>query len=195
MTQQTAETDVLDWVAEKAIREAQTEQSKAGRVVWDKNTESKPMVLWDVIDQSWTKPMEAENVFQLYLRKLCFRCTVCTFTSIHTGQVASHIAGVTRLAVEHRGAKPTMLLNGSQVVVVCSGCSASFKTMAQARGHIDQSKAMDAPHANAKELLVRRFLLRAPDEKPQAVVIETPQSQNGTTEWPRKRKRRQPLVR
>ena len=132
--------------------------------------------LWDVIDNTWTRPFPAGLATSYYLRKVVFRCSACIFTTPYANLVEPHIRGVRQSAAEHNGAEvtPTLPMPGVEPGQQCSGCGAVF-TARKGQGHKHLQAALNAApkHDGAKELLLRRFALGQPTVP--LVVSETSQ--------------------
>ena len=58
--------------------------NESGRdaVMFDVTSDSTKIRLWDLIDETWTAPLERDMATNHYLRKMVYRCSACPEASL-----------------------------------------------------------------------------------------------------------------
>ena len=158
--------------------------------------------LLDTVDGSTLKVLDESHAERKYLKKLVWRCSVCTFTTSAEGTythepIFKHIEDVTRSSDEHHGATASIVQVESYAKHQCSACGTQFLSRKGFDNHVESRMGGRAAHTNASALFVHRFVrsgsavpeplrIVARDGVPTTVEIEQPV-------WPqvdRKRRRR-----
>ena len=135
---------------------------------------STSMRLWDVIDQSWTKPLPNTTLKgsgqSNYLAKTVYVCSACNFTTLFSGGVAKHVTVALGQNVTHKDAKIDIVPNPMTGMPnqVCTGCGDTFESRpGQGAKHLEGMIAGGPVHRSADELLVKRFNL----DESEAVIL------------------------
>ena len=130
--------------------------------------------LWDVIDQSWTRPLPATMLKgsgqSNYLSKTVYVCSACNFTTLFSGGVAKHVTVALGQNVTHKDAKIDIVPNPMTGIPnqVCTGCGDTFASRpGQGARHLESMIAGGPVHRSADELLVKRFNL----DESEAVIL------------------------
>ena len=156
--------------------------------------------LWDVIDQSWTRPLPATMLKgsgqSNYLSKTVYVCSACPFTTSFAGGVAKHVNSALGQYESHKDATIDIVPNPvtGMPQQVCTGCGETFASRpGQGARHLEGVIAGGPKHRRADELLVKRFNL----DESEAVILskETVTSGDITTatgaeEWSGERRTR-----
>ena len=169
---------------------------------------STSMRLWDVIDQSWTRPLPTTTLKSSgqsnYLSKTVYVCSACHFTTLFSGGVAKHVTVALGQNVTHKDAKIDIVPNPMTGMPnqVCTGCGDTFASRpGQGAKHLEGMIAGGPVHRSADELLVKRFNLDESEavilskEKVTSVEVTTA---TGAEEWSGERqvrRRRRPRSR
>ena len=158
-------------------RERQRIVNESGRdaVMFDVTSDSNKIQLWDVIDKTWTAPLERDLAMNHYLRKMVYTCSVCTEASLFEDDIKRHIAQV-KTAYETCG--NAELIRGvgehGQITFTCSGCGAPMSMRKnQGQRHIDVIKDKYNAHTNVGEvqiLLTNRYTTSPSVSIPQQIV-------------------------
>lgn len=202
--------DVKEYQGElPSSRERQRIVNESGRdaVMFDVTSESNKIKLWDLIDNTWTAPLERDTAMNHYLRKMVYKCSVCTEASLFEDDIKRHLAQVKAGHETHADAE---LIRGiaehGQPTTTCSGCGAPMSMRKnQGQRHIDSINDKYDTHTEAgdvKILLTHRYTTSPSVSMPEQIV-ETIQfggtkpvvqqaSRNATEviRKPRKRRRR-----
>ena len=190
-------------------RERQRIVNESGRdaVMFDVTSDSNKIQLWDVIDNTWTAPLERDTAMNHYLRKLVYTCSVCTETSLFEDDIKRHIAQV---KTAYEMCADAELIRGigehGQPSFTCSGCGAPMSMRKnQGQRHIDGIKNRYDAHIEAGDveiLLTHRYTTSPSVSMPQQTVttihfggektVVQQESRNAieVIRKPRKRKRR-----
>ena len=135
---------------------------------------STTMRLWDVIDQSWTRPLPTTTLKSSgqsnYLSKTVYLCSACHFTTLFSGGVAKHVNTSLEQHVTHKDATIDIVPNPMTGVPqqVCTGCGETFASRpGQGVKHLEGMIAGGPVHRSADELLVKRFNL----DESEAVIL------------------------
>ncbi len=136
--------------------------------------------MWDCVEQAWTQPLPAYQVYQTSLRLVVFKCSACQYTTAFEGGVEAHAKQAVETAVAHQGAAlhdaPS---TGSLTGQVCSGCGVQFMLHKnRGRHHIEAALASGPLHKHVEEVLMKRFSLE-PSE-PVVLGRKVVLSTNGT---------------
>ena len=158
-------------------RERQRIVNESGRdaVMFDVTSDSNKIQLWDVIDNTWTAPLERDTAMNHYLRKLVYTCSVCTETSLFEDDIKRHIAQV---KTAYEMCADAELVRGigehGQPSFTCSGCGAPMsKRKNQGQRHIDGIKNRYDAHMEAGDveiLLTHRYTTSPSVSMPQQSV-------------------------
>lgn len=173
-----------------------TEQSGRSIVAFNSSEQVRQIRLWDNVDLSWTSPIEAGMAIHHCLRKVVFKCSACTETSVYDRDVATHIRRVRESYEIHKNAQ---MQNGGvaqgTTLIICSGCGGTFSNRKnQAGKHLEGIHRAYSQHRHgAKELVLFRFSL-APsalvspqsDARPELQQVE----RSGEVRRRRRRRRR-----
>ena len=157
--------DVKEYQGElPSSRERQRIVNESGRdaVMFDVTSESNKIKLWDLIDNTWSAPLERDTAMNHYLRKMVYRCSVCPEASLFEDDIKRHLAQVKAGHETHADAE---LIRGiaehGQPTTTCSGCGAPVSMRKnQGNQHIDRIK--ETYQAHVKEgtidvLLMHRY--------------------------------------
>ena len=158
-------------------RERQRIVNESGRdaVMFDVTSDSNKIQLWDVIDNTWTAPLERDTAMNHYLRKLVYTCSVCTETSLFEDDIKRHIAQV---KTAYEMCADAELVRGigehGQPSFTCSGCGAPMSMRKnQGQRHIDGIKNRYDAHMEAGDveiLLTHRYTTSPSVSMPQQSV-------------------------
>jgi hypothetical protein len=164
-----AQQRTLEQIAAARRPRTAEEAERAGETIWQSKDSTVARVrLWDNIDRTWTEPMEQGMVMAYTARKVVFKCTACTFTSIFEGGVARHISDVSEKYRQHsrdkhgRGASLDLIpaLPGAEPSMRCTGCNDVFLTRKDIAGrHLKRVVEEGPAHKDAQEVIMRRFSL------------------------------------
>ena len=142
------------------------------RRVWDTpeggiaqrlSDESQTNRLWDNVDGAWTLPLPQATI-PLYLHKVIFRCTACTFTGLGGDAVLKHLKAIGQNAEEHEGATllPQIQQDG-RVGLYCTGCGVLFSgRKGQGKKHLENVHQAVPLHEGARSVQMHRFSLVPP---------------------------------
>ena len=143
-------------------RERQRIVNESGRdaVMFDVTSDSNKIQLWDVIDKTWTAPLERDTAMNHYLRKLVYTCSVCTETSLFEDDIKRHIAQV---KTAYEMCADAELVRGigehGQPSFTCSGCGAPMSMRKnQGQRHIDGIKNRYDAHMEAGDVDIQHHL-------------------------------------
>jgi hypothetical protein len=116
--------------------------------------------LYDRVDGTWTAPMDRNFAFQDHLKKVVWKCTACTYTSVYDGQEEVHRTQVMQRARNHENARlDDERSPHGDPTIRCSGCGAVFRQARRhlAEAHIEEAVRMALVHKNAGQVLIHRF--------------------------------------
>jgi len=202
--------DVKEYQGElPSSRERQRIVNESGRdaVMFDVTSESNKIKLWDLIDNTWTAPLERDTAMNHYLRKMVYKCSVCTEASLFDDDIKRHLAQVKSGHETHADAE---LIRGiaehGQPSTTCSGCGAPMSMRKnQGQRHIDGINDKYDTHTEAGDvniLLTHRYTTSPSVSMPEQIVetiqfggekpVVQQESRNATEviRKPRKRRRR-----
>ena len=158
-------------------RERQRIVNESGRdaVMFDVTSESNKIQLWDVIDNTWTAPLERDTAMNHYLRKMVYKCSVCTEASLFQDDIKRHVAQV-KTAYETCG--NAELIRGvgehGQITFTCSGCGAPMSMRKnQGQRHIDSINDKYDTHTEVGDvniLLIHRYTTSPSVSMPEQIV-------------------------
>ena len=151
------------------------DESGRDAVMFDVTSDSNKIQLWDVIDNTWTAPLERDTAMNHYLRKLVYTCSVCTETSLFEDDIKRHIAQV---KTAYEMCADAELVRGigehGQPSFTCSGCGAPMSMRKnQGQRHIDGIKNRYDAHMEAGDveiLLTHRYTTSPSVSMPQQSV-------------------------
>jgi len=156
----------------RTMKRAASEREESFYAVVDDSSTS--MRLWDVIDQSWTRPLPTTTLKgsgqSNYLSKTVYVCSACNFTTLFSGGVAKHVTVALGQNVTHKDAKIDIVPNPMTGIPnqVCTGCGDTFASRpGQGARHLESMIAGGPVHRSADELLVKRFNL----DESEAVIL------------------------
>ena len=170
--------DVKEYQGElPSSRERQRIVNESGRdaVMFDVTSESNKIKLWDLIDNTWTAPLERDTAMNHYLRKMVYRCSVCPEASLFEDDIKRHLAQVKAGHETHADAE---LIRGiaehGQPTTTCSGCGATMSMRKnQGQRHIDSINDKYDTHTEAgdvKILLTHRYTTSPSVSMPEQIV-------------------------
>ena len=118
------------------------DESGRDAVLFDMDSESGKVSLWDQIDETWTSPFEKSIAMEHYLAKVLYRCSGCNETSLHEGDIERHLVQVESNYKNHADAELERNLGDSgQIALMCTGCGAPLSMRKnQGQKHIDRIK-------------------------------------------------------
>jgi hypothetical protein len=116
--------------------------------------------LYNHVDGIWTVPVDRNFALQDYLKKVVWKCTACTYTSIYDGQGEVHVRQIMQRARSHENARleEERSPHGGPIIR-CSGCGAGFRQARRhlAEVHIEEAVRMAPVHRNAGQVLIHHF--------------------------------------
>lgn len=130
--------------------------------------------LYDVVDGTWTQPLDRGQVYGKYLLKKVAKCTACTYTDPRSEELVwSHIGQVHESARDHEHAELIESKEDGQRVVQCTACSTTFVSykIQRANEHILRMRMAGPQHDGAAVQVINRFSL-APVELPPAPTTD-----------------------
>ena len=124
-------------------RERRRIADESGRdaVVFDMDSsEASKVSLWDLIDETWTNPLERSVAMDHYLAKVVYRCSGCRETSLYEGDIKQHLVQLKTNHESHSEAELERGLAGNgEMSVTCTGCGAPLSMRKnQGQKHIDR---------------------------------------------------------
>ena len=139
------------------------DESGRDAILFDMDSaEGSKIRIWDLVDESWTEPLERYLAMDHYLSKVVFKCSACNETSLHKGDIQRHLTQVKSNSESHKEAELHQGIGeGGQIMIHCTGCGAPLSMRKnQGQKHIDRIK--DSYQAHAKEgsidvLLMHRY--------------------------------------
>ena len=121
----------------------------------------KAIRIWDCIEGGWSGPFDPQQVYEKYLRKVVFKCSLCNFSSIKEGDVKAHAVQARATAEQHRGVGKVLQSGESSV---CPGCGFTFSARKlQLQAHIANSQK-NTHQEEVQEQIVRRYSLEEQSE-------------------------------
>lgn len=123
--------------------------------------------IWDCVDETWSKPLPRDQVYQHYLKKYVFKCSACSYHTLYTGDssgsIANHVKRVTAQGKLHQSAEVISQQNAvGQIAHQCSGCGSEFSARkGQCALHIEALQNAPKLHATVAEIAMKRFSLDA----------------------------------
>ena len=161
-------------------RERQRIVNESGRdaVMFDANSdESSKIKLWDLIDESWTEPLEKDMAMNHYLRKVAYKCSACNETSLFEDEIKRHCAQVKSGHETHSEAELLQGIGEHGIpTFACSGCGAPMSMRKnQGQKHIDTINNRYDVHVKAGsiEILLTHKYAMSPSVDVPKQVIET----------------------
>lgn len=148
--------------------------------------------LWDLVDGSRSGPFARESVYHHYLRKVVYKCSACSFTTVFDSATKSHGNAIIRKALDHQGDVITDGVHFGRPVKVCVGCrgGATFQSLPEARQHVEGVLTDAAVHEKGVQwITMRRFSLERPVE-PIGETVIVPINGNGVAPQERSKRRR-----
>ncbi len=146
-------------------RERRRIADESGRdsVVFDMDSsEASKVSLWDLVDETWTNPLERSVAMDHYLAKVVYRCSGCKETSLYEGDIKQHLVQLKMNHESHSEAELERGLAGNgEMSVICTGCGAPLSMRKnQGQKHIDRIN--ETYQAHVKEgtidvLLMHRY--------------------------------------
>lgn len=135
---------------------------QAVEVVKEASEAEAKVQLYDMIDHTWTRPLNQRAAETFHLRKVVYTCSACQWTSTWEPQFKEHLKQVQSQRRMHAKADmlPSPTPNG--LAYLCTGCSSAFSVPARVQMHVDSVMRQTAGHENATLVLARRFALEAP---------------------------------
>ena len=153
--------------AEEEISDASVEDLavKRGSVLTGSREGPQRVRMYDLVDGTWTVPMEAGAVHGHYLKKYVSKCSACGFATMKPSfdGVERHIKKVAEDYRLHKGAKVVRQDSEHGVVERCSSCGQRW-IVRPGRGqqHIDSAVQAGPLHKDARGMITLRYSLEAP---------------------------------
>ena len=168
------------------------------------SAEGSKIRIWDLVDESWTEPLERYLAMDHYLSKIVFKCSVCNETSLHEGDIQRHLTQVKTNSESHKEAELHQGIGeGGQIMIHCTGCGAPLSMRKnQGQRHIDRIKNDYETHikAGSIDVLLMHKYATAPSVSMPTQVMETilfegkepdvDQENRNVDDSPRRRRRR-----
>ena len=169
-------------------------------VVQSLTDDGKSQKLWDVIDETWGRPLPRELI-EHYLGKWVFKCSACRETSWRSGMIEGHVEQARSSGIEHMGmtVREGVAQDGVTRVSMCTGCGYSNALQPVVQHHIDDRIRAVEPHQGAYELRIHRFVRESSASPvPPVAILSLPEDkgvpiarqENGAAPRPRGRRRR-----
>jgi hypothetical protein len=118
-----------------------------------------PSRLWDCIDQSWSKPFPADQIFNHHLRKIVSKCSACKYTSPYQASVAMHLETIKQQIEQHQTA--SLVPHSEDGYMMCTGCGMPFQIRKmQAQRHLEGLNEAEAAHMNVEVLDILRYAVQ-----------------------------------
>ncbi len=139
------------------------DESGRDAVIFDMDSsESGKIKLWDQVDETWTSPFERTIAMDHYLAKVLFKCSGCTETSLHEGDIERHLAQLKANHESHLDAELERgLAEGGSMGTMCTGCGVPLSMRKnQGQRHIDRIKETYQAHVKEGKidvLLMHRY--------------------------------------
>ena len=87
------------------------------------SSEANKIKLWDLVDHTWTSPLEKSMAMEHYLAKVVFKCSCCTEASLYEGHIEQHLVRIKTNYESHRDAELHQGIGeGGQINLTCTGC-------------------------------------------------------------------------
>lgn len=144
----------------RALR-SQVESDRRGTLSVRQDEPKTTQRLWDAVEGAWTSPLPLSTA-QFMLREVVFKCSACNYTSVHEGQVKSHVSQVREVGAQHRRARLKLITVGREGRETCSGCGTAF-TLRKMHGkrHLERCHSEAAAHQGAiEEVVMHRYAFR-----------------------------------
>ena len=121
---------------------------------------TRDFTLRDCVDGTLLRVGEPAAVTR-YLRKLIWRCSACTFTTIVDRQVEQHIAGEMMRTKSHARARMKQVeVNGHGLCRRCTGCGTTFSlSIGDGEAHLASARKTAEMHRDAKGIFMRRYAM------------------------------------
>jgi len=168
------------------------------------SSEANKIKLWDLVDHTWTGPLEKGVAMEHYLAKVVFKCSGCTETALYEGHIEQHLVQLKSGYESHRDAELHQGIGeGGRVNLTCTGCGAPLSMRKnQGNKHIERICNDYDAHIKAGTIdvvLTHRYAtspsVSMPQEVTNSVVIgdkqpEVDRVNRSVDDRPRKRRRR-----
>ena len=129
--------------------------------------EGKSISIWNNVDGTWTKPIDQKTVYQIYIRKLVYICSLKDYSSTEPN-IDNHIESLKRSTDLHVGATLEREIGGTGVSVDrCSGCGETFQiAKGQSRQHLAKYDGrVLSDHSGARQQEIVMFSLSPSEPK------------------------------
>jgi hypothetical protein len=157
------------------VGESWTQRLPEADVLYQPTQQGAPdrVPLWDVIDGTWTPPLDESHAFKYYLKKTVFKCSACAFADLRFDSVETHVELLYETVAVHAGAKIENQPKGDGTTVLgCSACTQSFQGRpGRAYEHLFDIEQDAQAHQGAVSQVIRRFSLE-PVELPSPAIVK-----------------------
>ena len=141
------------------------------------SSEASKVSLWDLVDETWTSPLERTVAMDHYLAKVVYKCSGCREASLYEKDIKQHLTQLKTNHESHSEAELERGLGGNgEMSVICTGCGAPLSMRKnQGQKHIDRIN--ETYQAHVKEgsidvLLMHRYTM-SPSVSMPSQVMET----------------------
>ena len=139
------------------------------------SSEANKIKLWDLIDQTWTSPLEKGMAMEHYLAKVVFKCSCCTEASLYEGHIEQHLVQLKTNYESHRDAELYQGIGeGGQINFTCTGCGSPMSMRKnQGTKHIERIRNNYDAHVKAGTidvLLTHKYATSPSVSMPEQVI-------------------------
>ena len=139
------------------------------------SSEVNKIKLWDLIDQTWTSPLEKGMAMEHYLAKVVFKCSCCTEASLYEGHIEQHLVQLKTNYESHRDAELYQGIGeGGQINFTCTGCGSPMSMRKnQGTKHIERIRNNYDAHVKAGTidvLLTHKYATSPSVSMPEQVI-------------------------
>lgn len=115
------------------------------------SSEDSKIKLWDLVDHTWTSPLEKSMAMEHYLAKVVFKCSCCTESSLHEGDIEQHLVQLKSGYESHRDAELHQGIGeNGQINLTCTGCGTPMSMRKnQGTKHIERISSDYYAHVKA----------------------------------------------
>ena len=161
-------------------RERRRIADESGRdaVLFDMDSsEASKVSLWDLVDETWTSPLERAVAMDHYLAKVVYKCSGCKEASLYEKDIKQHLTQLKTNHESHSEAELERGLGGNgEMSVICTGCGAPLSMRKnQGQKHIDRINETYQTHVKEGSidvLLMHRYTM-SPSVSMPSQVMET----------------------
>ena len=157
--------DLLPSGLDRKERAARAEKAPDKRFISEQSGSSTVARLWDTIDEAWTSPLPRESLQVYHLRKVVWRCSACTFSSIYDGSVEKHVPAVLAKSKEHEDAEiRESTSERGEYRLRCSRCDATFSRYPDGQQHLSDIIEKTVPLSNGVTARLQHRFAWSPSE-------------------------------